>query len=217
LEAAVTWLGFFASVIGSLAWPVIVALVLYLLRHTISPAFESLVGRLSKVTIQGGTAVEFGKELAEARDKGDEAAVRMAATKPEQLPRPHLVPEPITPNDPFVALAKLSPPAAIVEAFKEVERVLIDNDWLLSDTGSMPAKRAGGLIEIVRDLNRAELIPGEVVEQFQRVRQLRNLAAHPTGQSDLSVGSAVEYRELCRFLVTAFSFAFARLQTLRGA
>lgn len=170
----------------------------------------------SRLKIPGGEA-EFSKEIKEAREKNEELLTDAASEEHLALPRAEAVAAPLTADDPRLALAKISPEAAIIEAFKDLERVLMENKHLLLDS-HMPAiapTRHRNLLEYVRDLQRAELISGDLVEQFLRVRQLRNLAVHPTGKSNISVGAAIEYRDLCESLAAAFRAAFARLEVLR--
>jgi hypothetical protein len=211
------WLEFLATTIKAIAWPTVALVFLYLVRERVGIAFERLIDRATKLTVPGGIELEFAKGLGEARTKEEQLAVEAAMErKPIKV---DLLSSRNDDEERFINLAKLSPEAAILDAFKEVEQVLIQGKSNFPGLGigasaSAPNKIHSDLLQIVRDLHGASAIPEEVVEQFRRVRELRNLAAHQTGKSDLPVASALEYRDLCQFLVAAFRVAFSRLAVL---
>jgi hypothetical protein len=208
-------LSFFASVIKTLAWPAVVAYLLYLLKGNVGRIFENLADRVTKLKVPGGEA-EFSKELAKAREKEEELVIEEAEGGRLASPEVQSLAAPIKADDPYVALAKASPEAAIIEAFKELERLIVENRALLTVgvTPAAPGSIRRNLAEYVDELHRGELISREVVDQFRRVRELRNIAAHESGHPDISVGAAIEYRELCLSLAAAFTFALVRLHGL---
>jgi len=211
------WLSFFASVIKSLAWPAVVLVLSVMLRKRIGPALERLFDRATKIKGPGGFEADFERDLIEAREKSEELEIETAAANPPNAQQIAQMLPPTAPDDPYIALAKLSPEAAILEAFKEVERALIENRSAVygPTTASTLSTTRLNLSQIVRDLNNTGAISSEVLEQFRRVRELRNLAAHPTGNSDLSIAAAVEYRNLCQSLISAFNLGFGKLSVLR--
>jgi hypothetical protein len=75
-------------------------------------------------------------------------------------------------EDPYLKLAQIVPAAAVMEAFKEVEAVIINNKDEFRNV------RSHNLSAFVQELQRNELIDQELVEQFRRVRDMRNLAVH---------------------------------------
>ena len=210
------WLSFIASLATSLAWPIAALLLVLLLRRQVGPALARLLDRATRVKAPGGIEFEFGRELGKAREKSEALEIetaRLAAPQPNFI-KPAI--SPAEPDDRYIALAKLSPEAAILDAFKQVERVLVENQHMLDANYQGPT--GGGratLDQLVQELNAFNAISSEVVEQFRRVRNLRNLAAHPTGVVDLTVASALEYRELCRVLTNALELGFARVAGLR--
>jgi hypothetical protein len=207
------WLSFIASVLGSVAWPIVALVVLFLVRNELTAALTRLADRAASVKIPGALEVEFNKDFAEARQQSEVIAIQMAITRDDlQLRQPEMNRDEIGFDDPYVAIAKLSPPAAIIEAFKEIELILIEHSFLVTATGEKPS---GGLDQIVRELRASGAINSEAAEQFYRVRGLRNIAAHPSEAPELTVGAAMEYRELCKALSAALSLGFARLQVLR--
>jgi hypothetical protein len=56
------WLQFFASIIGSLAWPAVVLVVLWYNRHRLA----NLPDWIEELTLPGGTKVKFTRALDKA-------------------------------------------------------------------------------------------------------------------------------------------------------
>ena len=197
------FLAFLASVIGSLAWPTVAALFLFLIRTRIGVLIDALAARITKAKLPGGIEFEFSQKLEEARDEFEALVIEGKLSVPpvtETLAKAN--------EDTYLKLAQISPPAAILEAFKEVELVIINNRDEFKDV------KGHNLRGIVYELQRNELIDGQLVEQFNRVSQMRNLAAHAGSTSNISIGEAIEYRSLCRSLASAFDVAFARLKDI---
>jgi hypothetical protein len=210
------WLSFIASLAKSLAWPTAVLLLVLLLRRQVGPALARLLDRATRLKAPGGIEFEFGRELGKAREKNEALEIEAArsASPQRSLTKPAV--SPAEPDDHYIALAKLSPEAAILDAFKQVERVLVENQHMLDANYQGPTGgRHATLDQLVHELSAFQAVSGEVVDQFQRVRRLRNLAAHTTGATDLSVAAALEYQELCRVLANALELGFARIAVLR--
>jgi hypothetical protein len=101
---------------------------------------------------------------------------------------------------------QVSPEAAILQSFKEVEAAILEN------REELPKVKGNNLLEFVRELHRAGAIDAQLLEQFQSVRNLRNIAVHASARSfepfAIATGEAIEYRNLCRSLAAAFRQAF---------
>jgi hypothetical protein len=76
------WLTFLSNLVGSLAWPSVVIVLLIILRRQIS----ALASRLEELTLPGGAKAKFAKLLDEARQQLP--AVR-SAKAPSFFPRGH--------------------------------------------------------------------------------------------------------------------------------
>jgi hypothetical protein len=152
-----------------------------------------------------GTSIEFEftAELAKAVDKSEALAIegRLSSTeKPDQAAITAIV------EDPYLTLAELSPAAAIIEAFKDVEVSILENK------NELPGVKGDNLLQFVYTLDKLKLIDSRLVEQFVRVRKLRNIAVHTSERFTIPPGEVLQYRELCRALATAFRNAFAKLR-----
>ena len=138
------WLSFIASLAKSLAWPIAVLLLVLLLRRQVGPALARLLDRATRLKAPGGIEFEFGRELGKAREKSEALEIetaRSAAPQPS-FAKPAI--SPTEPDDRYIALAKLSPEAAILDAFKQVERVLVENQHMLDANYQGPT---GGVVQ----------------------------------------------------------------------
>jgi hypothetical protein len=199
------WLTFIASLTGSIAWPIVALTLLIFIRNRIGDLIVSLANRLEKAKLPGGTELKFRNELEKAMEKDEELAIegKVAATeKPDQATIVG------TADDPYLRLAEVSPEAAILHSFKEVEASILEN------RNELPNVRGNNLLEFVQALHRAGAIDSPLVEQFERVRNLRNIAAHAREPLAITTGEALEYRNLCHSLAAGFHRAFALLHGL---
>jgi hypothetical protein len=69
------WKQFFASMVGSLAWPVVVVALLVLLRKHLA----SMAERLEELTLPGGAKAKFDRQLDAARTESEKIIVPEAA------------------------------------------------------------------------------------------------------------------------------------------
>jgi hypothetical protein len=169
----VDWLQFFASLIGSLAWPAVVIAVLFLLRtHLVA-----IATRIEELSLPGGTAIKLAKqvrqvqteaELVEAEQGLDEAA-------------------PVITLDPSVLqLAEQFPEAAVLEAYKELESVLLQ---IRARLPNGKPRRTGP--EVMTDLLDQKYISESIFSLYQTLRETRNTLVHVRGDR-LSQATAVE-------------------------
>src|SRR5687768_3735008 len=103
------WKAFVASIVGSLAWPSVVTLLLFLLRGQIA----SLAQRLEELTLPGGAKAKFRGQLDLARQQAEETGLESGPAVP------------LTADDPYVDLANRYPAAAVLQSFKEVEAAIL--------------------------------------------------------------------------------------------
>ena len=111
---SMNWLQFIDSMVGHLAWPVVVGALLFFLRRQLT----GLAFRLKELSLPGGMKATFEKELEVGR------------TIVEQIPAPTSPPQlaPSTPEEEstLYRLAIESPDGAIVLAYLELEKALRD-------------------------------------------------------------------------------------------
>jgi hypothetical protein len=100
------WLQFFASLVGNLAWPVAIVVIVCVFHRQ----FKSLATRIQEVTFPGGAA-KFADELEKARDAAEEVTFAPIDTE---------APSRVLPDDPFLELAERYPEAAVIQAYNSV-------------------------------------------------------------------------------------------------
>lgn len=186
------WLQFIASIVSSLAWPTVVALLLILLRGQLS----GLAERLEELTLPGGAKAKFEKQLAKA------------VSTSEQIERSPDIPliQPSQPNDSSLQLAKNFPEAAVLEAFKEVESLLIEIRRLLPDG---PVRSLNVVVQRLLDMN---YIDENAYELFQNLREARNAAAHARTANGLAPGEALEYQYRAAIMKEILQLALLQLK-----
>ena len=179
------WLQFISSIVGSIAWPVAIAIVALIFKKPL----QDLLPRITDFELWGSKAT-FAKELKQA----EEAADRI---EPQPGPR---IESSITPDDPYLELAERFPEAAVIESYKTVEQ------YLSGISTSATSERRSTPREIVQSLAREGRISRDVYNLFRRIMETRNAAVH-SGDKTISSGEAIAYRDLCDTLVTALKVA----------
>lgn len=182
-------LAFVASVISSLAWPMTTVVALILMRKQLIELIPG-IRRLKYKDFE----VDFGEKLQKI-----EESVRTIETPQSakmQLPA-DVQPEPLpqTQEELFNRLVGLSPNAAILESWRNVERTL---DFYFDFRGierPRSAQTIGGHLD--HDPN----FPPQLVAAYQELRLLRNRAAHST--EDLTAAHAKQFSALADKLTYA--------------
>jgi len=177
------WKQFVASVISSLSWPIAVVLVVALLR-------ASLMGLIPKIRSlkYGDLHIDLGKELEAV--KAEISAHATDAEAPESQPLP--------PTTSTIELASLSPRAAILTSWLEVEKEIEVTISKHQIRIANPHKNHPGLkMRILRDKN---LIDENTMSTFKKLYDLRNRAAHLT-DVDVGYDDAISMAELCEWLI----------------
>lgn len=189
LGLAMDILAFVASVIGSLAWPVTVLIALFLLRKQLIELIPG-IRRLKYKDFE----VDFGKEL----QKIEEKVRTIEAPPPTKMQLPADVqPEPLpkTQDELRERLAALSPNAAILESWRNVERTL---DFYFK---SRSIERPQSGQAVAGHLDYDPNFPPQLVSAYQELRLLRNRAAHD--REDLTADHAKKFSALADKLTYA--------------
>jgi hypothetical protein len=155
-------LTFIAELIRALAWPLSVLAIFIVLRKQIVDRIP-LLNRLKYKDFE----IEFGKEVAEAKD-----IIHKESSK--------TLPEKIAPSsyDYYETLAEASPRGAILEAWISFESSAMSSLQALKLTlqrGPIPFP------ELLRKMKEAELISKEEETSLSKLRKLRNTAVHESG------------------------------------
>jgi len=177
-------LTFISEVIKSTAWPLTVVIVAFSLRKPIIEIIPSL-RKLKYKEFE----MEFSKELENLKTKTKE--LTQTRTGQLQLPEENK-PEIIKENN-LLKLAQFSARAAILEAWIEVESVaaeIASSFW--NEPPSDAFKKSPKLGEY---LFQCKVLNQQQLETFNKLRQLRNKAAHAE-DLELSSDDAESYVEL---------------------
>jgi hypothetical protein len=182
-----------AEILGSLAWPALVAAILVAYRGHVAGLFN----RITELTLPGGTKAVFERELERAAEKAAEIKPGAGLA----------VPPPPQPDDSFTYLAKNFPAAAIIEEFKEIEEIAREVGKVLD----LPSRTGRIDIPIQRLLD-LQLIDDNAYELFLSLRRARNAAAHSRLTIGISPVDAVEYRQNAELLKQILKRALGRLR-----
>jgi hypothetical protein len=180
----VSWLQFFSSIIGSLAWPVAAIVAFYLLKSHVTDLFP-FVERFKLKDFE----VEFRKSVQELKD---ESRAEFAASELDD--------EAAAPRDRLYSLAEISPRSAILEAWLQVEAAGAE---ALQARGAETGSKSVGIspLQLGQQLNRREIINRKQLEIFQRLRELRNKAVH-VGDATFQLDEVLEYISLATSLAS---------------
>jgi hypothetical protein len=187
------WKAFIASIIGSLAWPVVVVALLIILRKHLG----SLAERIEEITFPGGAKATFLKALEQGRIEKELAATNNPALA-------------LDTSDPRLELANRFPEAAVMEAYKEVEEVLLE----LRKSIDLPPRT--NLRSVVRALVEKGLLDSESEPLFASFQQARNASAHAGNENRITRGEALEYMAQARVLKSLFDEVLKRVQSKAG-
>lgn len=175
-------LTFAAEVVKAVAWPASVFASVLLLRKPLA----NLLPQTRSVKY-GEFQVEFGREIGELHDK---AATELPAAAAPAAP-PSL-------EDRLVDLLAVSPNAAVLAAWREVERAalqLVEAQGLRVDSNSATPYK--GIQEL---LARSDGVDAEKIRIFDDLRRLRNKVAHAPGLQ-VSTDNALEFIEVALALI----------------
>jgi len=181
------WLTFIDELIKTLAWPLTVLAILILLRKPLA----GLIPLLQRIKYKD-FELEFGRQVREVRAEAN-----------EELPPPQK-PKALIPQapDPILELARVSPRAAVTEAWRQVEAAALD----AAQRNNVPLqyREAVSPVRVIRALEKAEVVDPAPMAIFHDLRALRNQAAHAP-EFALSTEAVIEYVELARRLIEYLS------------
>ena len=168
------WLQFIAAVVGHLAWPVVLLVLLFLLRTQIA----SLAFQLEELTLPGGAKAKFDKQLDQARQESEKV----------QIERSDAIPDQSQSRDRDAELAEKFPEAAVVEAFRKLELKL---QVIKLHMPMLPLRTT--MVALVQTMLDIQLIDAHEYELYINLREARNAAVH--ARVRLTPGEAFEYQQ----------------------
>jgi hypothetical protein len=168
------FLNFISNLIDSIAWPLTVIATAYILRNSL----ENLIQPLNKLKY-GELEIEFAEEV--------EAIERSAI---EKLPDLQESQSQANTRNEILKLIPISPKAAIIEAWKNLESISIKaSEHANIDLHEKSFKKP---LYIASALERNGVIDTEAKQLFKKLRELRNEAVHYE-KMNLSPEEALSY------------------------
>lgn len=171
------WLTFAAEVIKALAWPLTVLIIFLVLRKPLSNLLP-LLQRLRYKELE----IDFGKRI-------QELAVEVKKELPDT---PEAESRALQRKEQLEDLAQVSPRAAILEAWLELEQVAVEATKRHGLNLTSRERKTPILLE--RALQENEVLDESKRTIFGRLRNLRNAAVHASDFS-FDPDSAIEYAD----------------------
>ncbi|QUS40516.1 hypothetical protein RPMA_18010 [Tardiphaga alba] len=184
---------FTAALVGSLAWPAVVVVLLYLLRKQIT----GLAERLKELSLPGGMKATFEKELQVGREIVEQIPV---------APAPQLAPPAPEEDNKLHRLAIEAPDGAIVLAYIELEKTLRDVAIKLGMGSKVTNQRS-----VMEELVKRNLISRDASRLFDSLRRARNSAAHSVSDQQVTTQEALEYIRQVDLFVQLLNLAQTQL------
>jgi hypothetical protein len=188
LEFIASVIGSLTGLIGSLAWPALVLILLWFNRHRLA----NLSDWIEELTIPGGTKIKFAKGLTALNEATGRA--ELLAPKVQDVQAKENI------DDPLADLAKQFPEIAVIEIFREVERTLWTIAYNLTSLSPPLLPQAtnpeGALAELVRlgyiDENAAQL--------FKNLKDARDAALIAARNNSPRIPTRLWPEDALRFL-----------------
>jgi uncharacterized protein YutE (UPF0331/DUF86 family) len=185
------WLHFVASIVGSLAWPLTVVILVVLLRGPITRVLFTL-SRLKYKDLE----VAFGQELRQLEEKAK--AIDIIPRQSRSIPStekdsPQLL-------DEATRLAQDFPEGAVFVGWQVVENELMSAVMRLAISPDYPPYNSA--LKNAQLLKEENAIDEGTVELLSRMRTLRNMAMPPSSwHGYITTGEAIEFLALARGVV----------------
>lgn len=179
-------LDFTASIVAALAWPVAAVIIAAIFHKQIG----GLLVKIRKLN-WGDASVELADQLDKVEDNA--RVLEAEATLPPAVPETQQAPD-----DRFDALLAISPSAAILDAWRPVERKLIDLGQ--RHFGNNTKYTLPHLV--AEKLAANGHLMSSVVAMVNDLRKIRNDAAH---SKEVSVTDAIRFNQLASQVMSALS------------
>ncbi|WP_157182370.1 hypothetical protein [Methylobacterium sp. WSM2598] len=186
-DAKVDWLQFLASVVRSLAWPAVVAYLVFLVRHQLG----SLARRLTELSLPGGTKALFRSDLEDAKS----AVISLAAEPQETNDRRSLL-EPSKRRD-------LSNKDLIREVFTRME------EGMALAISELPILQRRSPADFLFYEFRQKGIAPHLYETYEKIRESYLTSQHAS-TDQISGNDLSEFEKICEFFLIKFREEFSR-------
>ena len=192
------WLQFFASIIGSVARPVVAIVLLFPLRNRMA----GLADRVEELAF-GGAKAKFAKALGE----GEANTAQVVATLRTEVLKPATSD---MPEEEFIYdTAKDVPEAVIIDSFERVRSTL--GNILPYFTKVLPTKGRTPL-DVMEQLKKDGYIDENALELFTNLSTARNAFLHAGWGNRVTLGEASEYQRQANALNQLLRGVLARLK-----
>lgn len=187
------WLTFFAKLIESLVWPVVLVTTVVLLRKPLA----ELIPLLRELTYKD-LHLKFGRKLEELEARANQAAIpQLQQLELAQSPEPRRVP---SIREAVAPLAEASPRAAVSEAWRHVEHALDD---YFDHLGKPRPRSYHGMRRVLHE--EGHRVEGALT-LYHDMRGLRNQAVHAR-EFELDPSQALEFAALADRIVASLKAA----------
>lgn len=183
------WFQFIASVVGSLAWPSVLIVLLIILRRQIG----SLATRLDELTLPGGAKAKFVRELDAVRKVSEKIPIATRFSRGNLVAQDGVF---VSRDDlSMLRLRDLSPEVIVLEAYKKIEETIEER------SPNLPVElQRRNPVQLIEELAKKGFLDSEAHALFFRLRETRNTAAHAGSFTKITSGEAIEFREHAKFL-----------------
>lgn len=185
------WKQFVASIVGSLAWPVLILVIVLAFRKE----FSNLIGQIKRIAA-GSVKVELAEQVAAVRAAGEAVEVEQAIDPSDAIA--------LDPS--LLQMVQSFPEAALLQAFKELEGTILQIRSRLPD-----GKPFRTMVEVLKALVNQGYITESVLALFNKLRAARNTAAHAKGEEEMSPGEALELIRQIKLLQSLLIEVVAKL------
>jgi hypothetical protein len=186
------WLEFVSSIIGSLAWPGVVLVVLWYNRHRLA----NLPDWIDELTFPGGAKVKFARAARKAEVAATELLAAKGSTEGQAAPPKQI-------SD----LAENHPNAAVVASFEEIQNTL----WQMVRFLPLPTKGRDPS-SVIHDLVRRGYLESSASTLYRNLAEGRNAAVHRSDDVDWSAGALTSYLAAAATLNEQLNSVLRRLE-----
>lgn len=179
------WREFISSIISSIAWPIAVVALAFILRHRIEALLNGPLRRVKAGP--GGVELEYWDRVAADIPSSTELTYLEESVKgAPPLPTPEAITRPLRAE--LESLARERPRDAVLEAHRRVESLL----RRIVETKVPIAADAPDAVALTGLAAAHKIIDAQALQSLEGLNILRNLAEH-SRDDELTPGRAMEY------------------------
>ncbi len=185
-DQGIGWMEFISSLVGSLAWPVVIGLVFLMFRTPLTALINNI-----KQASWGDGSITIDRQLEEAEQTGQQVAASIGHI---DLEGSNLTPD--NPDDPdlrFEQLLDVEPALAILDIWRNIEQAMeeVASQMAITVSGLRPI----GVSQLGKQLVKQGLVPSNFAELLDEMRHVRNAAVHAKAVTRLD---ALRFYELSK-------------------